>query len=168
MKKIKNDLMKKLLISFIVNALFSIANLILSIDIVLATEIPMIISVLLAIFTPILTQAATIVAMAVISYFIGAALGTEFDIKKFMKLSAYSLLFFPITTASNTLGYLIIGKTFISFGLIGLLSFIPFYILTSLIAYKCLPIILNETNKKKNTAISILMGVAAIALTIPG
>ncbi len=168
MKKISElPLKTKLFISFGCSVLLSLLNLVLNFDVVKGTGLPILLSIAIAIITPIFTHSLTIVALAVIAYFVGAALGTEFDIKKFMHLSACSLMYFPLTIATNTVGFLTVGNAFYTYGTVGLISFIPFYVLTAISTYKYLPIIINETSKKKNIAISIIVGIASIFLTIP-
>ncbi len=164
----KNSKLKtKLFISFGCSVLFSLINMFLNFTVVKATGLPIILSIVIAIITPILTHGLTIVALAVITYFVGAALGTEFDIAKFMNLSANSLMYFPLTIATSTVGFLTVGNAFYTYGAVGLISFIPFYVLTAISTYKYLPVIINETNKKKNIVISIIVGIASIFLTIP-
>ena len=111
-------------------------------------------------------QVAYVIALNLILYFSAAAVNKGFDFKALLGLSTRAMILTPYLTLTDTIGFIIFGKKLVSFGVIGLLSYIPFYLFVGSILYKLLPRYLDLTHKQRMT-ISIIAGLLMIGVSYP-
>ncbi len=107
-----------------------------------------------------------LIVLSLASYFAAAAMGIGYNIRVFGRLSVKALFFAPLITFSDTLGFLICGKKLISFGALGMLSYIPFYASAFYLMFLLLPQYM-EADKKQRIIISLVGLLALIASTYP-
>jgi len=91
-------------------------------------------------------------------YFSAAAFNSGMEIKKCFGAAVRILLPLPLLTLSDTVGFLIFGRKLISLGVLGKLSYFPFYILIFFSLLAVLPKYTNlNTGKNKTLAIIVLL-----------
>lgn len=106
------------------------------------------------------------VAYAMVTYFTAAAMQKGFDIKTFFRLAFRALAFLPLITLADMCGFLLIGKKFTDYGLVGLLSYIPFYSCLFLATYYLAPRYVN-LDKKQTMILTVIVSVAMFFITYP-
>lgn len=106
------------------------------------------------------------VACAIITYFTAAAMQKGFDIKIFFKLAYRILISLPLITLADMVGFIVLENKFTDYGLIGILSYLPFYACLFLSTYYLAPKYV-ELNKKQSMAMAIVLTVGMIFISYP-
>lgn len=98
-------------------------------------------------------------------YFISAAVGFKYDMRKSLRLSVFTLMWMPVMTLMDTLGVLLFKIKFSKIGLLGNLAFIPFYIIAFCAIYNLIPMLDDTATKKQRLIFSILATIVLILVT---
>jgi hypothetical protein len=111
-------------------------------------------------------QLSYILVLSLTLYFAAALINKGFEIKTFVRLSIRAMIFASWLNITDLIGFLFFGKRIVSFGAIGLLSFIPFYISVIYLLIKLFPKYI-DLSKKQKIIISIIGGIITIFVTYP-
>lgn len=106
------------------------------------------------------------VACAIITYFTAAAMQKGFDIKIFFKLAYRVLIALPLVTLADMVGFLVLGNKFTDYGVLGLLSYIPFYGCLLLSTYYLAPLYV-DLNKKQSMTMAIILTIGMVFVSYP-
>lgn len=106
------------------------------------------------------------VACAIIAYFTAAAMQKGFDIKIFFKLAYRVLISLPLITLADMIGFIILGNKFTDYGVLGLISYIPFYGCLLLSTYYLTPQYV-DLNKKQSMAMAIVLTLGMVFVSYP-
>ena len=107
-----------------------------------------------------------VIVTSLVTYFVAAAMNIGFDIKMFGRISAKALAFAPLLGLSDMIGLVFWGEKLTNFGLLGLLSYIPFYFTTAYLHYAVLPDYIS-TSKKQRVILMIAATAAAMYASHP-
>lgn len=116
--------------------------------------------------TSLIVEAFYILVLSIVSYFVAAAMGTGFEIKKFINLSVRSLIGIPLIGISDTIGFITFESKLTDLGILGMISYIPFYIITFMSMY-IFSQKLIRINKKKALVISVVAILTLIPASYP-
>ena len=150
----------------IVMVFLNFFNLSLSLKDFLALEEGKTVIILSNLFIPFIVLLFCSIEMGFCFYFISAAVGIGYDMKKCLKLSFFVLSSMPIMTFMDSISIMFFRFKFSDSGLIGNLGFIPFYIAVFYLIYKLVPEIDECLSKKQRTVFSVLGLIAAFFVTL--
>lgn len=89
-----------------------------------------------------------------------------FDIKIFFKLAYRVLIALPLVTLADMVGFLVLGNKFTDYGVLGLLSYIPFYGCLLLSTYYLAPRYV-DLNKKQSMTMAIILTIGMVFVSYP-
>lgn len=107
-----------------------------------------------------------VIVVGLALYFATAALNSGLDVKKSFAASIRILLPLPLLTLSDTVGFLVAGRKLISMGLLGKLSYLPFYVLFFLSALVVLPRY-TDLNAAKTRTLALILLAAIFLVSFP-
>lgn len=113
-----------------------------------------------------ISQAANVVALSLICYFTCAAMNTGFETIRFIRMAAKALVISPWLTFTDTIGFLVFGQKLVSFGMIGLLSYVPFYVGVAYLIYNVAPQYVSLDHRGRKI-LALVAGIAMILLSYP-
>lgn len=107
-----------------------------------------------------------IIILGLALYFTAAFIRLPADIKTCIRLSIRSLIWTPLITLSDTVGFSFVGQKLIAFGFWGWLSYIPFFLLTFYTLRNQAPALINASSRQA-VLLAALGTVCAIIISYP-
>lgn len=125
-----------------------------------------VVSTIAVIFNAIILQCSTVLAISIVAYFVSAAMGKGTNIKRFGGLAIRTTFFTFTMTLIDLIGFLTIKKKLISFGVVGVLGYLPFYLSVFLLMYK-LADTKMEFSQKQKMVLSAICSISSVLITYP-
>ena len=111
-------------------------------------------------------QSFYVLALSLLLYFVSAATGLILEIGAFIRVSIRVLMFTFLIGISDLIGFLMIGEKFTMLGTIGILTYIPFYVMVFISLRHLLPTI-GEYSKYLRQFIALIGTILIIIISYP-
>ena len=161
---------KQFLLGMILLAFFGVLNMLLNFSKVLHIVDNSLLMAILGIFSnfviAFLVHGFYVLALALLLYFCSAIVGEFFAIGVFIRLSISVFIFNFLVGIADFVGFITIGEKFSRRGFIGLVSYLPFYIMSLLLLNHHLKK-LDTYSKKQLIVFNILGFFLIIAISYP-